>query len=63
MADEKPASTARYAIWYVLALLVLLLLFQYYGVPKQSLEISYSEFRHLLDIKELDLLELSIVWI
>ncbi len=59
MADEKPASTARYAIWYVLALLVLLLLFQYYGMPKQSVEISYSEFRHLVDIQAVDDLAIS----
>jgi cell division protease FtsH len=59
MADEKPASTARYAIWYVLALLVLLLLFQYYGIPKQTVEISYSEFRHLVDIKAVDDLAIS----
>ena len=59
MADEKPASTARYAVWYVLALLVLLLLFQYYGMPKQSVEISYSEFRHLVDIQAVDDLAIS----
>ncbi|MGB8992495.1 MAG: ATP-dependent zinc metalloprotease FtsH [Desulfobaccales bacterium] len=59
MADEKPASTARYAIWYVLALLVLLLLFQYYGMPKQSVEISYSEFRHLVDIQAVNDLAIS----
>jgi cell division protease FtsH len=55
MADEpKAGPAARYAIWYVLALLLVLLLFQYYNVSQQKAEISYSEFHRLLEIKGLD---------
>ncbi len=52
MADEPQASSpARYSIWYVLAILLALLIFLYPSVARQSSEISYSEFRHLLEIK------------
>ncbi|MCK9376791.1 MAG: ATP-dependent zinc metalloprotease FtsH [Syntrophobacterales bacterium] len=60
MAETPPPSpTARYAIWYVLALIVLLLIFQYYSVAKQATEVSYSEFRHLVDIQGIDSLAIS----
>ncbi len=60
MAETPPPSpTARYAIWYVLALIVLLLIFQYYSVAKQASEVSYSEFRHLVEIQGVDSLAIS----
>ena len=52
MADEPKASPAsRYVIWYVLAVIMALLIFQYYIAAQQTTEISYSEFRHLLESK------------
>jgi cell division protease FtsH len=52
MADAPKANPAsRYVIWYVLALILGLLIFQYYSVSQQTTEISYSEFRHLLESK------------
>jgi cell division protease FtsH len=55
MAEEpKPSPQARYLIWYVLALVLILLVFQFYNTVKQKTEISYSEFRHLVEIKGVD---------
>jgi cell division protease FtsH len=54
MAEKPPSSAARNAIWYVLGLILMLSIFQYYSVLQQSVEISYSEFRHLLDIQGVD---------
>ena len=55
MAEERKASPqGRYLIWYVLALLLILLVFQFYSTVKQKTEISYSEFRHLVEIKGVD---------
>ena len=52
MADEPKASPqSRYLIWYVLALIVVLLIFQFYSTATQKAEITYSEFRHLVEIK------------
>jgi cell division protease FtsH len=52
MAEEpKPGPGARYSIWYVLAIVLALLLLQYYYAVQQSQEVSYSEFRHLVEIK------------
>jgi cell division protease FtsH len=51
MADNQPSSASRNIIWYVLPVVLLLLIIQYYGVARQSVEISYSEFRHLVEIK------------
>jgi cell division protease FtsH len=51
MSAKPPSSTARYAIWYVLALILLLVIFQYYGSMKPTEEISYSQFRHLVEIQ------------
>jgi len=46
MTEKPPSSMARYAVWYVLALILLLSIFQYYSAMQQAVEISYSEFRH-----------------
>jgi cell division protease FtsH len=55
MAEErKPSPQGRYLIWYVLAVVLILLIFQFYSTVKQKTEISYSEFRHLLGIKGVD---------
>ncbi|HEY9073173.1 MAG TPA: ATP-dependent zinc metalloprotease FtsH, partial [Desulfobaccales bacterium] len=52
MANEPKASPAgRYVVWYVLAIILALLIFQYYNAAQQTTEISYSEFRHLLETK------------
>jgi cell division protease FtsH len=59
MADKKPYTAGRTIIWYVLAMIVLLLIVQYYGVSKQSEEISYSEFRHLVETKGINDLAVS----
>ncbi len=55
MAENQPPSTARTTIiWYVLALVLLLSIFQYYSAMQQAAEISYSEFRHLVEIQAVD---------
>ena len=55
MADEPKASApGRYLIWYLLAFILILLVFQIYSGVKPTTEISYSEFRHLLEIKGVD---------
>jgi cell division protease FtsH len=59
MADKPPPSIARNAIWYVLALILVLSIFQYYSVMQQAVEISYSEFRHLLEIHGVNDLSIS----
>jgi len=59
MADKKPYAAGRTIIWYVVAMIVLLLIIQYYGVSKQSVEISYSEFRHLVVTKGVNNLAVS----
>jgi cell division protease FtsH len=59
MAEKPPTTPSRTIIWYVLAMLVLLLIVQYYSIAKQSVEISYSEFRHLVEAKGVDDLAIS----
>ncbi len=59
MTEKPPSSMARYAVWYVLALILLLSIFQYYSALQQAVEISYSEFRHLVQIKGVDDLTVS----
>ena len=59
MTEKPPSSMARYAVWYVLALILLLSIFQYYSAMQQAVEISYSEFRHLVQIKAVDDLTVS----
>ncbi len=52
MADEPKASPqGRYLIWYVVAILLVLLSFQFYSNATQKAEITYSEFRRLVEIK------------
>ncbi|MFA4902907.1 MAG: ATP-dependent zinc metalloprotease FtsH [Desulfobaccales bacterium] len=59
MAANPPSTPSRTIIWYVLGMLVLLLIVQYYSVAKQSVEISYSEFRHLVETNGVDDLAIS----
>ena len=59
MTEKPPSSMARYAVWYVLGLILLLSIFQYYTALQQAVEISYSEFRHLVQIKAVDDLTIS----
>ncbi len=55
MADKPQASSpARYLIWYLLAVILILLVFQIYGGVKPATQISYSEFRRLLETKGID---------
>jgi len=60
MTEKPPSSMARYAVWYVLAFILLLSVFQYYSAMQQAVEISYSEFRHLVQNKGVDDLTVSI---
>ena len=60
MADEPQASApARYLIWYLLGVILILLVFQIYSGVKPTTEISYSEFRHLLETKGVNNLTLA----
>ena len=60
MADEPQASgPARYLIWYLLGVILILLVFQIYSGVKPTTEISYSEFRHLLETKGVNDLTLA----
>ncbi|MEJ2670753.1 MAG: ATP-dependent zinc metalloprotease FtsH [Deltaproteobacteria bacterium] len=59
MAVKQPSFTGRSIIWYVLAMIVLLLIFQYYSATKKSVQIGYSEFRHLVEIKGVNDLAIS----
>jgi cell division protease FtsH len=59
MTEKPPSSMARYAVWYVLALILLLSIFQYYAAMQPAVEISYSEFRHLVQVKAVDDLTIS----
>jgi cell division protease FtsH len=59
MAVNPPSTPSRTIIWYVLAMLLLLLIVQYYSVAKQSVDISYSEFRHLVETKGVEDLAIS----
>ena len=59
MTEKPPSSMARYAVWYVLALILLLSIFQYYSAVQQAVEISYSEFRHLVQSHGVDDLTIS----
>ncbi len=49
MAQNRPSPAGRYAIWYIVALIAGLLIFQFYTASERSFDISYSEFRHLLE--------------
>ncbi|MFH1594829.1 MAG: ATP-dependent zinc metalloprotease FtsH [Pseudomonadota bacterium] len=51
MAKKPPSSIARYSIVYLLAIMLGLALFQYYSVAERTFEITYSEFRHLVENK------------
>jgi cell division protease FtsH len=56
--QQQPVSPARSIIWYVLAIIAILVIIQLYSTTKQTVEISYSEFRHLVELK--DVADLSI---
>ncbi|HEX9883544.1 MAG TPA: ATP-dependent zinc metalloprotease FtsH [Desulfobaccales bacterium] len=59
MAEKPPSSIARYSIVYLLAIMLGLALFQYYSVAERTFEITYSEFRHLVENKGVNDLVLS----
>jgi len=61
MPEPPPSSSlARYAVWYVLGLILLLSIFQYYTAMQQTVEVSYSEFRHLVQNQGVNDLTISI---
>jgi cell division protease FtsH len=53
------AKPMRFSIWYFLAILLVLVLVQSYFSMKHSYPLSYSDFRHLVDIKGVNDLEIS----
>ncbi len=59
MAEKPPSSAARYSIIYLLAIMLGLVLFQYYSAGERSFEISYSEFRNLVQNKGVNDLVIS----
>jgi cell division protease FtsH len=59
MAQKPPSSAARYSIIYLLAIMLGLLLFQYYSAGERTFEISYSEFHHLVEDKGVNDLVIS----
>jgi len=60
MTENPPPAKARNTIiWYVLAIILLLSIFQYYQTVKQAVEINYSEFRHLVETQAVNDLAIS----
>jgi cell division protease FtsH len=60
VTENRPPTTARNTlIWYALAIILLLSIFQYYQTVKQAQEINYSEFRHLVEIQAVNDLAIS----
>jgi len=53
------AKPMRFSIWYFLAILLVLVLVQTFFSVRRSYPLSYSDFRHLVDIKGVDDLEIS----
>jgi cell division protease FtsH len=54
---EKPAP--RFSLWPLLVVMVVLLLVQYYVATQRLNTVSYSEFRHLVELKAVDNLEVG----
>jgi cell division protease FtsH len=59
MAEKPPERPFRFTIWYFLALVLLLLVFQMYVLDSRTFNISYSEFRRLVDMNAVDDLRIS----
>jgi cell division protease FtsH len=55
----NPNKPMRFSIWYFLAILLVLVLVQTFFSIKRSYPVSYSNFRHLIDIKGVNNLEIS----
>jgi cell division protease FtsH len=53
------AKPMRFSIWYFLSILLVLVLIQTFFTIQRSYPLSYSDFRHLIDIKGVDDLEIS----
>lgn len=53
------AKPSRLPIWYLLVVMVVLLVFQFYVARQRTHVVSYSEFRQLLEGKGVDDLEIS----
>ncbi|MBM4273589.1 MAG: ATP-dependent metallopeptidase FtsH/Yme1/Tma family protein [Deltaproteobacteria bacterium] len=56
MAAKQP----RFSIWYLVALLAVLFIVQYYLVAQQSFSVTYSEFRQLMEAGGVNDLEISV---
>ena len=55
----NPNKPMRFSIWYFLAILLVLVLVQTFFSVRHSYTVSYSDFRHLVDIKGVEDLEIS----
>ena len=55
----NPNKPMHFSIWYFLAILLVLVLVQTFFSVKHSFTVSYSNFRHLIDIKGVNNLEIS----
>ncbi|MDI6854229.1 MAG: ATP-dependent zinc metalloprotease FtsH [Deltaproteobacteria bacterium] len=56
MAEKPPV---RFSIWYILAFVLLFLVFQTYVMGSRTFNVTYSEFRRLVDMKAVDDLRIS----
>jgi cell division protease FtsH len=59
MAANPNKPMLGFSIWYFLAILLVLVLVQTFFSVKHSFNVSYSDFRHLVDIKGVNNLEIS----
>jgi cell division protease FtsH len=59
MAEKPPERPFRFTIWYFLALVLLLLVFQMYVLDSRTVNITYSEFRRLVEMNAVDDLRIS----
>jgi cell division protease FtsH len=55
----NPNKPMRFSIWYFLAILLVLVLVQTFFSVKHSYPVSYSDFRHLVEIKGINNLQIS----
>jgi cell division protease FtsH len=56
MAEKPPV---RFSIWYILAFVLLILVFQTFVVGSRTFNVTYSEFRRLVDMKAVADLRIS----
>jgi len=56
---ETPPRKAPNPLWYLLPLMVAFVLFQFYFTAQRQFTVTYSEFRHLVETKGVDDLQIS----